>query len=85
MLLDKGLCVEPDCTMFLVEPGTETNPTATSSTEAKSDEADDPAKKAGQPDEAKPSCSGDDDDKRAEEATAEGAMAEDQKDGDNIN
>ena len=84
MLLDKGLCVEPDCTMFLVEPGTEANPTATSSTEAKSDEADDPAKKAGQPDEAKPSCSGDDG-KRAEEATAEGAMAEDQKNGENIN
>ena len=62
----------------LVKPGTEANPTATSSTEAKSDEADDPAKKAGQPDEAKPSCSGDDG-KRAEEA-----KAEDQKD-DNIN
>ncbi len=47
MLLDKGLCVEPDCSMFLVEPAMEAKPTETDPTEAKSNEADaEPAAKS---------------------------------------
>ena len=84
MLLNRGSCVEPDCSLFMVESGTGGNQTSTSSTEAKTDKADDPAETVGHPDEAKPFCSGDDDN-RAEEATAMGAMAEDQKDGNNLN
>ena len=84
MLLDRGLCVEPDCSLFMVESGTGSNQTSTSSTEAKTDKADDPAETVGHPDEAKPFCSGDDDN-RADDATADEAMTEEQKDGEDHN
>ena len=54
MLLDRGMCVEPDCIRFGVEPGAETNP----------------------------SCNGDDG-KKAEEATAEEAKADEKGDNNN--